>query len=236
MRRIGSPNWTMGRMATSDQAPAGATRAYTEQGAAAVIDNTITLTDADDTQLTGATVTITSPVTGDTLNFVTQNGITGVFAAGVLTLTGTTTLANYQTALRSVTFSNATSDDPTVAGTRLSRTITWAVTDANSDAVGAQTSTGVTSTINVTAVNDAPVATAGATLAYTEQGAGAVIDNTITLSDVDDTQLAGATVTIGNWVSGDVLAFADTAAIHIGGGGWGDRIVPRITAMSGSNW
>ena len=48
--------------------------------------------------------------------------------------------------------------------------------------------------MNVTAVNDAPVLTAGATLAYTEQAAATVIDSTVTLTDVDDTQMVGATV------------------------------------------
>src|SRR5437870_12443689 len=93
--------------------------------------------------------------------------------------------------------------------TKTSRTITWAATDANSDAVGAATSAGVTSTVNVTAVNDAPVLTAGATLAYTEQAAAAVIDNTITLADADDTQMASATVTIGNFVAGDTLTWTN---------------------------
>src|SRR5437870_2293892 len=193
---------------------AGATLAYTEQAAGAVIDNTITLADVDDTQMASATVTIGNFVTGDALAFTNTAGITGSYNAGtgVLTLTGTDTLANYQAALRSVKYSSS-SDDPTVNNTKTSRTITWAATDANSDAVGAATSAGVTSTVNVTAVNDAPVLTAGATLAYTEQAAGAVIDNTITLADVDDTQMASATVTIGNFVTGDALAFTNTAGI-----------------------
>src|SRR2546429_434944 len=193
---------------------AGATLAYTEQAAGAVIDNTITLADVDDTQMASATVAIGNFVTGDTLAFTNTAGITGSYNAGtgVLTLTGTDTLANYQAALRSVKYSSS-SDDPTVNNTKTSRTITWSATDANSDAVGAATSAGVTSTVNVTAVNDAPVLTAGATLAYTEQAAGAVIDNTITLADVDDTQMASATVTIGNFVTGDALAFTNTAGI-----------------------
>src|SRR5256884_212245 len=194
---------------------AGATLAYTEQAAGAVIDNTITLADVDDTQMASATVTIGNFVTGDALAFTNTAGITGSYNAGtgVLTLTGTDTLANYQAALRSVKYSSS-SDDPTVNNTKTSRTITWSATDANSDAVGAATSAGVTSTVNVTAVNDAPVLTAGATLAYTEQAAGAVIDNTIALADVDDTQMASATVTISsNLVAGDVLSFTNTAGI-----------------------
>ena len=146
------------------------------------IDGSITLSDVDSTNLTSATVTITSPVSGDVLNFADQNGISGSFAAGVLTLTGFTTLANYQTALRSVTFSNATSDDPTVGGTRTSREVTWAVTDANSDAVGAQTSVAVTSTINVTAVNDAPTLTANQAVGGTfTEGDGSATGSAVSL-------------------------------------------------------
>ena len=42
---------------------------------------------------------------GDMLNFTNQNGITGNFLGGVLTLSGTAAVASYQTALQSVTFS-----------------------------------------------------------------------------------------------------------------------------------
>ncbi|NBT63123.1 MAG: hypothetical protein EBT02_15280, partial [Planctomycetia bacterium] len=116
------------------------------------------------------------------------------------------TLAQYQAALRSVTY-NSTSEDPTVNNTRISRTITWTVTDANSDVVGAQTSVGVTSTVNFTAINDAPVLIAGGTLGYTENAAAAAIDTSLTITDTDDTQLTSATVAITSVVTGDVLGF-----------------------------
>jgi len=140
--------------------------------------------------------------------------VTGVYnaATGVLTLSGTDTLADYQAVMRSVKFSSS-SDDPTANNTKTTRTVTWAATDANSDAVGAQTSAGVSSTINLTAVNDAPVMTAGATLAYTEQGAAAVIDNTVTLTDADDTQMSGATVSIGSFVAGDTLIWTNAGTV-----------------------
>ncbi len=76
---------------------------YTEQGTAAVLDSGLTLTDADNTTLAGATVSITSGLfAGDTLNFTNQNGITGSYdsGTGVLTLTGSASVADYQTALR----------------------------------------------------------------------------------------------------------------------------------------
>ena len=129
----------------------------------------------------------------------------------MLTLTGTDTLANYQAALRSVTYSS-TSEDPTA--TSASRTIDWQVTDANSDGAGAASSAAVTSTINVTALADAPVATAGATTGYTENAAAVAIDNTVTINDADDTQIAGASVTISaGLTAGDVLGFVNTASI-----------------------
>ena len=52
----------------------------------------------------------------DELDFTDQNGITGTYdsGTGVLTLTGTSSVANYQAALRSVTYENS-SDDPSTA-------------------------------------------------------------------------------------------------------------------------
>src|SRR5204863_71589 len=193
---------------------AGATLAHTEQATATVIDNSITLTDADDTQMASATISVGNFVAGDTLSFTDTANITGSYnsSTGVLTLTGTDTAANYQAALRSVKFSSS-SDDPTANNSKPSRTISWQVTDANSDAAGAQNSAAATSTINVTAVNDAPVLSAGATLAHTEQATATVIDNSITLTDADDTQMASATISVGNFVAGDTLSFTDTANI-----------------------
>ena len=136
---------------------AGATLGYTENAASAVIDNTITITDPDDTQLSGATISISAGLlAGDILGFTNQNGISGSYSNGLLTLSGTATLAQYQAALRSVKYSS-NSDNPTV--TSATRTVAWTVTDANSNNLGAQTSAVVTSTVNITAVNDPPTVT-----------------------------------------------------------------------------
>jgi hypothetical protein len=75
------------------------------------------VSDPDDTQLEGATVSIgTNFESGDELVFVDQSGITGTYnsGTGVLTLTGPDTLANYQTVLRSITF-ETTGPNPTRA-------------------------------------------------------------------------------------------------------------------------
>lgn len=131
---------------------AGNTLAYTENDPATVLDPTVTVSDVDSVSLTSATVQITGNYQNgqDVLSFVNTPNITGSFTAatGTLTLTGTDTLSNYEAALRSVTYQN-TSDTPTT----LARTVTWIGNDGTSDSLP------VTSTINVTAINDAPVNT-----------------------------------------------------------------------------
>ena len=187
---------------------AGNTLAYTENQAASALSPGLTVADVDSANLTAATVQITGNyVNGqDVLSFVNAGGITGSFAAatGTMTLTGSAPVATWQTALRSVSYAN-TSDNPST----LARTVTWIAND------GAAPSAAVTSTIAITAVNDAPVLTAGATLAFTEGSPAAVIDGTITVSDVDSLNLTGATVQITtNYVNGeDILGFANTVNI-----------------------
>jgi Bacterial Ig domain/Bacterial cadherin-like domain len=187
---------------------AGATLAYTENDPPTVIDNTVTVTDPDSPNLAGATVQITANYQNgaDVLSFTNMLGITGVFApaTGTLTLTGAASPASYQTALRSVKYKN-TSDDPTTGD----RTVTWIADD------GFATSVPVTSTIQVTAVNDPPVLTAGATLNYTENDPATAIDVTITASDPDNTNLQSATAQItANYVNGqDVLSFTNMLGI-----------------------
>jgi uncharacterized delta-60 repeat protein len=143
-------------------ATTGAALAYTENGAATAVDGALTVTDADSVNLTGATVTISANYASgqDLLAFTNQLGITGSWNAGtgVLTLTGTTTLANYQAALRSITYIN-TSDNPSTA----TRTVSFVVAD------GGANSNVATRDITVAAVNDAPVVSApGGALSATE--------------------------------------------------------------------
>jgi hypothetical protein len=130
---------------------AGATLNYTENDPPAVIDGTVTVTDADSTNLIGAEVQITGNCNNpqDVLSFTNQNGISGVYSGAncLLSLSGSSSLANYQAALRSVRYSN-TSETPSTS----TRTVTWVADDGQSGSLP------VTSTINVTAVNDPPVA------------------------------------------------------------------------------
>ncbi|GAB0057080.1 hypothetical protein SIID45300_01401 [Candidatus Magnetaquicoccaceae bacterium FCR-1] len=191
--------------------------AYTESDAATVLDPGISLSDVDDSHISGATVQITGNFLSseDVLSFVDQSGITGSWnpATGTLTLTGTASKADYQAALRSITYENLNNDNPSPA----TRTVTFSVTDSNSNGEGSGAlTTTATRQILFSAVNDAPgISATAAPLAYTESDAATVLDPGISLSDVDDSHIAGATVQItGNFLSSeDALSFTDQSGI-----------------------
>ena len=185
--------------------------AYSEGQAAAVITGLTTVTDVDNTTLTGASVWISTAYvnTEDVLAFTNAFSITGSWNAttGILTLSGTTTLANYQSAIRSVTYQNTNNNNPSAAV----RTVSFQVND------GAALSNIVVRNINVTPVNDAPVLAniEAAALAYSEGQTATIITSTTTVADVDNTTLTGASV----WISAayvnteDVLAFTNAFGI-----------------------
>ena len=124
---------------------------YTENDSATVLDSLITVTDAD-SNITGATISITTGyVIGEgALAVANQLGITGSWSSGtgVLTLSGTTTPANYQTVMRTITYVNS-SENPATGN----RNVNFVA----SDAVGASNT--ASRQVAVTAVNDAPVNT-----------------------------------------------------------------------------
>lgn len=95
----------------------------------------LTVSDVDSTNLNGATVRIAGNFQpGDELLFTNQNGITGAYAAGTLTLSGSATLAQYQTALRSVTYRSTQAFPGTAA-----RAIAFTVSDGSSSNEAART-------------------------------------------------------------------------------------------------
>ncbi len=114
-----------------------------------VINNTIVVGDAEGV-ISGATITIGSGFqsTEDLLLFDDQNGITGNYSSsnGTLSLTGSATVANYQAALRSVKYRNATASPSTD-----DRIVTFSVTDG-----GTPVSITTTITINKPPVIKAP--------------------------------------------------------------------------------
>src|SRR5438067_187740 len=114
----------------------------------------------------------------DVLSFTDTATITGSWdsTTGVLTLSGTDTLAHYQAALRSVKYSN-TSDNPSSA----TRTASFQVDDGSSVNNLSNVST---RSIPATPNNDwtAHVNTSDPALGYTENDPATVITSTLTVS------------------------------------------------------
>ena len=160
--------------------------AYDEDDGAVAVDPGVTVT--DDGTISAATVQIGAGFgpTEDALAFTNQLGITGIYnnATGTLTLSGAASAANYQTALRSVTYTN-NSQSPTTA----TRTVSFQVTDD-----GALASNIASRDITVASINDVPALTTalGAT-AFTENGPAVLVDATLIATDADDTNLESAT-------------------------------------------
>ncbi|TKC09872.1 T9SS type B sorting domain-containing protein [Pedobacter polaris] len=192
----------------------GSTLTYSENAAATAINTGITVSDLDHTALSSASVSISGNYQNgqDLLSFTnnpaTMGNVLGSFntTTGVMTLTSsgnTATLAQWQSALRAVLYSNSSETPSTLA-----RTVDFLVSD------GAVNSNTITSTINITAVNDAPVLAGSATVNYTENAAAIAINNSIAVSDVDHAALSTAVVSItGNFSNGqDVLSFTNNPA------------------------
>ncbi|SEC28489.1 protein of unknown function [Rhizobiales bacterium GAS188] len=185
---------------------------FTEHGAAVTLSGGLSVTDPDNQKLTSATVSITGgSFAGDVLA-ATGNGTIVVSydsANERLILSGSDTLANYQTVLDSVTFSDG--ENPTNFGANPTRTVTWVLDDGSGSF---NRSTAVTSTISITNVNDPPTLSNVATSAQFTEAAGAVtLSNAVSISDADDVALTSATVSIGGGTfagDGDVLS-ASTA-------------------------
>lgn len=182
---------------------------YTEN-ATTPVTSTIVATDVDSLNAQGAVIQITGNYlkTEDSLGFTTMGNITGVWdsTAGTMTLSGTDTLANYQAALRSVTY-NDSSDNPNV----LIRTVSYTITDD-----GGLASNTVTRNINVNPLNDAPTLSGieGSPLGYIENGVTPVT-SAILATDPDSANASGATIQItGAYVSTqDSLVFTNTLNI-----------------------
>ncbi|MEP0005380.1 MAG: DUF2341 domain-containing protein [Balneola sp.] len=184
---------------------------YTEGDSPKTITSTIVISDVDNTVLDSAKVIISSNYVNseDELAFVDAGGITGNWdsTTGVLSLSGNATLAQYQTALRSVTYENTNGVNPSTS----LRQIDFVVYDWDDP------SNTVARNINVIAENTAPTLSGitGATLNYTE-GSGAVsAPFPVSITDVDDTNMESATISITNnyFFGEDELGFVDAGGI-----------------------
>ncbi|MBN3802720.1 DUF4347 domain-containing protein [Paraburkholderia sp. Ac-20336] len=185
-----------------------------------VVDGGIVLSDLDNTTLASATVQVGSgfhageDVLAFTNDGVTMGNIVASYdaATGVLTLTSfnaSATLAQWQAALRSVTYT-----DTAITPNNTTRTISFTVND------GIETSTALSRDVTVTDTDQTPVlstsSTGSAAFVAGDNVASTpvVVDGGIAVSDLDNTTLASATVAIGSGFHAgeDVLSFTNDGA------------------------
>jgi VCBS repeat protein len=195
------------------------TQSYTERSAPLTLASSLHPTDDNSPTFTSATVSIvggTFANDGDMLAATTTGtNISASYNSSTetLTLTGSDTVANYQLALDSVTFSSP-SHNPTNYGSDPTRTISWVVNDG-----GASNNLSVpqTTTLRFTTIDDPPTLTGtAASVAFTE-GHVLTLSPAQSVTDPDNLTLVDAHVSIvgGTFVGdGDVLS-ASTAGTNI---------------------
>ncbi|MDP2121537.1 MAG: VCBS domain-containing protein, partial [Hoeflea sp.] len=179
----------------------------TETNAGLTATGTLTVTDVDLTDVVTTSITfleISGPDYGTNLTHGELNGYFKVMPGTVIDGTQTSGTLTWEFDSENQAF------DFLAANTRLVLKYTITVTD----------SAGATATriveIGINGTNDAPVISGvDATLAYTENDPATVIDTSITIVDVDNATLQGATVwiSIGFVSSEDVLGFVNQNGI-----------------------
>jgi len=150
--------------------------AFTEDAGPVAIDSSLIVSDPEDAGFVVAEVRFDSGfVSGqDDLQFTNQSGISGSYDAtsGVLTLSGSASVAAYETALRTVTYSNA-SQNPNTGNRRLRFTV--------NDGLNVDSAT---RTVTVSAVDDPANVVTGGPYAVAE-GASVALDGSAS-NDVDN--------------------------------------------------
>ncbi len=162
---------------------------YAADSPAVAVDAGLSSVDPVDSLYSGATVSITGGfVSGqDTLFFTNQSGISGSYdsATGVLTLTGSATVASYLNALRSVSFQNSSNETTTVV-----KTITFQVSGDGLSGSAARE-------VRVNPSNKAPQITLFDTpVAYTVTSPAVVLDTNVVISDSDSLNFDGGSLTV----------------------------------------
>ena len=188
---------------------------YRLGGPPIVVDGSITITDPDSAAMSGATAKIATGFhPGDVLLFQDQAGIVGQYdaASGTLVLSGTASLAAYETALESIAYSTSAG-----AGTR---TISFTVKDD-----GGMTSAPDTATVDAAGpISTFPLAALDGTNGFkingvaTRDAAGSAADGVGDLNgDGFDDVIVGAPYSVSN-IGGSAVR-TGTAYVVFGGPG-----------------
>jgi hypothetical protein len=129
------------------------TRSFTEDGGPVALAPDAEVSDADDTELESAEITLTNRPDGNAESLSVDTSGTSITASsydssmGILALSGTASLADYQKVLRTAKYDNSSSTPDTTG-----RTVEFTAND------GQDESSVATTTVSVAAADDAPVA------------------------------------------------------------------------------
>ncbi len=185
---------------------------FTENGSAVSIADTDIDISNNPGNLEGATITLTNRQVGDLLTTGTlPGGITSTTDTTdptqiVVTLTGTASPADYQTAIRNITFSNS-SEAPDLTDRVINAQVSNSLTAGNN----AQT------VITINPVNDGPINSLPSSQTVVEDNTltfSAAGSNPITVSDID---AEGSNLNVTLTVPQGVLALGSTANVTVAG-------------------
>ena len=184
---------------------------YTVNSGAQPVDSGITVTDSKSATLVSATIAISSGYnsTDDTLAFTNQNGISASFnqAAGILTLTGTASVATYQAALRTVTFSSTSA-----AASSSTRVVSFSVNDGtNASNTPSRTINLLSASATHLVVSTQPPATVAAGAGF---GLTVAVEDAVGNLVSDDS--GSVTVALANNPGGSTLSGTLTATVANG--------------------
>lgn len=190
-----------------------------QSGVAAVDAAHLTVADADDTTLVAASITLTNPLDGTAESLsadVTSTGIAAHYdsGTGVLNLSGTASLAQYQQVLRSVQYHNA-QGAPNVTD----RVLRFVVNDGTADSTPATSTIAISAHVNVAPVNSVPTGTL-----YTPKNVALVFAGGSGVS-IADADAGGADVQVTLAATHGTLALGSTANLTSLSGNTSDTIV-----------
>ncbi len=182
--------------------------AYSKGAPAIPIDPNLTLSDGDSSQLTSAVIYFRDGFipTEDVLEFTDQLSISGAYdsSTGVLRLTGEVAVADYQSALRSVTYRN-TSDTPDTTTQRIIEIIVNDGTGSSSD----------WRRIDIITGNNPPVIAAGQTFSVSELASVGDELGRISANDSDTGAMLGAWKIVSGNSDGIFSIDASTGTLRI---------------------
>lgn len=179
---------------------------------AVVIDDALTIEDVDNANMASASAEISSNYMSDedSLEFTNQNGITGSYSNGVMNLTGSASVANYQTAMRSIKYNNSAGTPDTTT-----RTIRFRVYD------GSGYSSYVTRNIVFGGENSPPVITEGTSTSVTmdEDSSPTAFSLTLNATDADEHSItwsissaaSNGTASVGDPGNSTAISYTPTA-------------------------